>query len=70
MDSNFSLCLDPREVRAEEVQHDLEGAGHEGLQQVLRGPQPLQRLQGGQYIMQLDNYFQKKEVNIVYSLTS
>jgi hypothetical protein len=50
MDSNFLLCLDPREVCAEEVQYDLEGAGHEGLQQVLRGPQPLQRLQGGQYI--------------------
>ncbi len=33
--------LDPREVCAEEVQHDLEGAGYEGLQQVLRGPQPL-----------------------------
>ena len=60
MDSNFLLCLDPREVCAEEVQHDLEGAGHEGLQQVLRGPQPLQRLQGGPTLPSVDFILSKE----------
>ena len=49
--------LDPGEVCAEEVQHDDQGDGHEGVQPVLRGPQPLQWIQGQDSVPILSFFF-------------